>query len=53
MESASELEHAYAITVHKSQGNEFPAVIMPMFPDRLNCTTVIYCIPALLVRKIW
>ena len=32
MESASELEHAYAITVHKSQGNEFPAVIMPMFP---------------------
>lgn len=32
MESASELEHAYAITVHKSQGNEFAAVIMPMFP---------------------
>ena len=32
MESASELEHAYAITVHKVKGNEFPAVIMPMFP---------------------
>ncbi len=32
MENALELEHAYAITVHKSQGNEFPAVIMPMFP---------------------
>lgn len=29
-ESASELEHAYAVTVHKSQGNEFPAVIMPV-----------------------
>ena len=29
-ESAAELEHAYAITVHKSQGNEFPAVIMPV-----------------------
>ena len=28
-ESNQELEHAYAITVHKSQGNEFPAVVMP------------------------
>ena len=26
-----ELEHAYAITVHKSQGSEFPVVVMPMF----------------------
>lgn len=26
-----ELEHAYAITVHKSQGSEFPAVVMPVF----------------------
>mgnify|MGYP004561908837 CR=1 FL=1 len=32
MENAAELELAYAITVHKSQGNEFSAVIMPMFP---------------------
>lgn len=29
---AYELELAYAATVHKSQGNEFQAVIMPMFP---------------------
>ncbi|MBR4026154.1 MAG: ATP-dependent RecD-like DNA helicase, partial [Lachnospiraceae bacterium] len=26
-----ELEHAYAITIHKSQGSEYPAVVMPMF----------------------
>ncbi len=25
------LEHAYAITVHKSQGTEFPAVVIPLF----------------------
>ena len=30
-DSASELEHAYAVTVHKSQGNEFNAVVMPVF----------------------
>lgn len=29
-ESHTELEHAYAITVHKSQGNEFEAVVMPV-----------------------
>ncbi len=27
----SEIEHAYAMTVHKSQGNEFNAVVMPVF----------------------
>lgn len=32
MDHASELELSYAATVHKSQGNEFPAVVMPMFP---------------------
>lgn len=29
-EGNSELEHAYAVTVHKSQGNEFEAVVMPV-----------------------
>ena len=29
-EMARELELAYAITIHKSQGNEFRAVIMPI-----------------------
>lgn len=29
-EHASELELAYAVTIHKSQGNEFPAVIIPV-----------------------
>lgn len=29
---AGELELAYAATVHKSQGNEFQAVVIPMFP---------------------
>ena len=32
IDNADELEHAYAITVHKSQGSEFPAVIIPMYP---------------------
>ena len=29
-DNLSELELAYAVTVHKSQGNEYPAVILPL-----------------------
>ena len=33
-EMASELELAYAVTVHKSQGNEYDAVILPLMNGR-------------------
>lgn len=29
--AASELDLAYAMTIHKSQGNEFPVVVIPMY----------------------
>ena len=32
LENANDLELAYAMTVHKSQGSEFEAVVMPMYP---------------------
>lgn len=39
-----QLEHAYAMTVHKSQGAEFPAVIMPMswLPPALAGRNLLY-----------
>lgn len=43
-ESNQELEHAYAITVHKSQGNEFAAVVMPVVGvvDQLAYRNLLY-----------
>lgn len=43
-ESASDLDFAYAVTVHKSQGNEFDAVIIPMFqgPPQLYYRNLLY-----------
>ena len=39
-----ELEHAWAITVHKSQGSEYPYVIIPMYgaPPMLLCRNLLY-----------
>ncbi len=34
-EMLKKIEHAYAITVHKSQGSEYPAVIIPL-PNRMD-----------------
>ena len=44
---ANELELAYAATVHKSQGNEFQAVILPMFPGPSSSNTGISFTPPL------
>lgn len=43
-DSANELELAYAITVHKSQGSEFESVVMPVcsVPERLRYRNLLY-----------
>ncbi len=43
-ESAVDLELAYAVTVHKSQGNEFNAVIIPLYnnPPQLIYRNLLY-----------
>ena len=44
LESLRQLELAYAITIHKSQGSEYPAVIIPMYsgPRMLMTRNLIY-----------
>ena len=39
-----EIEHAFAVTVHKSQGSEYPVVIMPVYnpPPLLATRNLIY-----------
>lgn len=43
-DNCSDLDFAYAVTVHKSQGNEFEAVIIPMFsgPPQLYYRNLLY-----------
>ena len=42
--SLEELEHAYAVTIHKSQGSEYPAVVIPLIngPRMLMNRNLIY-----------
>lgn len=42
--NADEMEHAWAITVHKSQGSEFPAVVMPLmrYHPKLYYRNILY-----------
>ena len=43
-QSLDELELAYAITIHKSQGSEYPAVVIPLLqgPRQLYNRNLIY-----------
>lgn len=43
-EQLEELELAYAVTIHKSQGSEYPAVVIPMFagPKMLMNRNLLY-----------
>ncbi|MCR4591289.1 MAG: ATP-dependent RecD-like DNA helicase [Lachnospiraceae bacterium] len=41
---AEELEHAYAVTIHKSQGSEYPGVVIPLLsgPEMLMTRNLLY-----------
>ena len=41
---SEELEHAYAMTIHKSQGSEYPGVVMPILsgPEMLMTRNLLY-----------
>ena len=43
-EMPDELEHAWAVTVHKSQGSEYPFVIIPLYsaPPLLLTRNLLY-----------
>lgn len=43
-EELEELDHSYAITVHKSQGSEYPTVIIPLYdcPPMLATRNLLY-----------
>ena len=43
-EDLSDLELAYAITIHKSQGSEYPAVVIPLLsgPSQLMNRNLLY-----------
>ena len=42
--SLEDLEHAYAVTIHKSQGSEYPAVVLPLLagPRMLMTRNLLY-----------
>ena len=42
--NADQLEHAFAITIHKSQGSEYPAVVLPLLsgPAMLMTRNLLY-----------
>ena len=44
IEMMNRIEHAYAVTIHKSQGSEYPAVIIPLpnGMDRLSYRNLLY-----------